>query len=212
MRIREKIKVAAGIVVVCGAVGFFVLAQAGDLEPSSPPAPTMKTLEEVYNRPIWDLWGKKFVDWPANPRFAIYDGLLVGWDIDDMVLDKETGLVWARDANAAGMTMPWISAVIWCYGFDAGERRGWRMPTVEELGSLMDTASHPDAPLPEGHPFINVQAAYYWSSTNYKTVALDHAWVTKMDTGTGILTSKDKTESHYLWPVRGGSGPALRTW
>lgn len=33
---------------------------------------------------------------------------------DDLVLDKETGLIWARNANLARETKTWKDAIIYC--------------------------------------------------------------------------------------------------
>src|SRR5688572_17873050 len=64
------------------------------------------------------------------------------------VLDHETGLVWEQDPGGQG---DWVFAVDHCYrralglakskgklGPAAGRRLGWRLPTVEELTSLID--------------------------------------------------------------------------
>jgi hypothetical protein len=45
----KRTKVIAGILALAGLLGLLTLAIAGDLEPSAPPAPTMKTLDEIYN-------------------------------------------------------------------------------------------------------------------------------------------------------------------
>ena len=38
------------LAVVCVAAGFYCSAQAGDLEPPGPPAPTMVTLQEISDK------------------------------------------------------------------------------------------------------------------------------------------------------------------
>jgi hypothetical protein len=47
---RERVVVSA--VAFVGLLGVLTLAIAGSLEPNSPPAPTMKTLDEIYNAVI----------------------------------------------------------------------------------------------------------------------------------------------------------------
>lgn len=46
---EERAKIAIGVLIFAGLLGLWTLAAAGDLEPSGPPAPTMKTLNEVYD-------------------------------------------------------------------------------------------------------------------------------------------------------------------
>jgi hypothetical protein len=45
----KRTKVVAGILVLAGLLGIWTLATAGNLEPNAPPAPTMKTLNEIYD-------------------------------------------------------------------------------------------------------------------------------------------------------------------
>jgi hypothetical protein len=57
-----------------------------------------------------------------------------------------------------------------------GNRLGWRLPTVNELASLVDP-SRSDPALPAGHPFNDVQLSdHYWSATT-DSRDLDNRWV-----------------------------------
>jgi len=100
-------------------------------------------------------WDKKF----TSGRFVVltqFGGAAV--------LDKETGLVWEQSPDPNERT--WFESLTHCYQRTEGNRRGWRLPTIEELASLVDlnnTAGDPD--LPPGHPFTNVQSAEYCSAT-----------------------------------------------
>lgn len=80
-------------------------------------------------------------------------------------------------------------------------RKGWRLPSVEELASLidMDTADF----LPGDHPFSNVQYNFYWSSTTYPENTT-YGWGWRFNQGT--LTFVTKGSTYYAWCVRGGHG------
>jgi hypothetical protein len=89
---------------------------------------------------------------------------LTDWN-NEAVLDKETGLVWQRTPEVPFAGADLQSAVIACYQATTGGRKGWRLPTPEELMSLVDpTQSNPA--LPAGHPFQQVLTfAFYWSAS-----------------------------------------------
>src|SRR5262245_21464181 len=102
-----------------------------------------------YATPSWDQ------QLPASTRFIV----LSNWG-GAAVLDPETGLVWERapDSGLFKVTIPpggflgEESALTHCHKIRVGNRAGWRLPSVEELGSLLDsTQNHPA--LPVGHPF-----------------------------------------------------------
>ena len=99
--------------------------------------------------PAWSL------KLPTSTRF---ESVLGG----DAVLDWETGLVWEKSPGTE--LKDWDSAVLYAYNKNVGGRGGWRLPTVEELRSLIDPTQLNPA-LPSGHPFTNVQSDDYWSST-----------------------------------------------
>jgi hypothetical protein len=181
--------------------------------------------------PIWQITkdnSSNSVIWvthAANPRFEIHDPKNDSNPndtitlTDDIVLDKETGLVWARDAGLAEKGK-WLDAVNYCRNVKLSNRMGWRLPTVEELSSLVDPSQPENVPaLPSGHPFVNVHIDYnYWTSTTSEGIwggnSAD-AWHVTMKNGFWLnvgLTVKDSEYSHYVWPVRGGNGYATGNW
>jgi hypothetical protein len=116
------------------------------------------------------------------------------------VLDKETGLVWERSPAPTFHT--WSSAVVECTGRTTGNRKGWRLPSVHELASLVDPSVTPGPTLSLDHPFVGVLSADYWSASSYA----DHpssAWSVFFDNG-AVNFNIDKTVPVHAWCVRGG--------
>lgn len=177
--------------------------------------------------PIWSLLQSGtdnsviWVDHATNLRFAVYDSKEDSDPnnpitlINDLVLDKETGLIWARDANVIGL-QNWIDANTLCREIELGNRSGWRLPTVEELSSLVDPGQS-DLALPPGHPFVNVQYGAgvpgYWTSTNYENPS-GAAWFVNFWRGAGphLAGLASKSLLNHVWPVRGGSGGSSWNW
>ena len=160
------------------------VAFTGSLEPTGAPGSTMKTLNEIP-----PTWSQKL----TPTRFElVLDGA--------GVLDKETGLVWEKSPDTTSRT--WENAISYAYNKNVGGRKGWRLPTVEELASLVDTTQSNPA-LPSGHPFTNVQSYYYWSST---TNVFDPCYAWFVTFFNGVVTTTAKSGTHYVWCVRGGHG------
>jgi hypothetical protein len=128
--------------------------------------------------------------WP-DPRFIVQQAV---------VLDKLTGLYWLRDADAISTTMDWAEALDYVKktALNIPEMpMNWRLPTINELESLVDCSQHTPA-LPADHPFENVRDVY-WSST---TSFFDPAWAwalyfNKGATGVGFK----QQQGFHLWPV-----------
>ncbi|OQZ02983.1 MAG: hypothetical protein B6D34_08995 [Candidatus Brocadia sp. UTAMX1] len=169
------------VLVVPVTYGGYVMG--GEMEPADLPGHATKATT--------DAWYQKITK--ATKRFKIVlDGAAV--------LDKETGLVWEKSPDTTART--WADAISYAYSKNVGGRKGWRLPTVEELASLVDpTRSNPA--LPVGHPFTNVQSASYWSSTTYVN-GTSYAWGVHFNVG--VVSYGDETNNYYVWCVRGGHG------
>jgi len=122
------------------------------------------------------------------------------------VLDKETGLVWEQSPDTG--TRDWLGAHRFCNdrAVGNGNRKGWRLPTVQELASLVDPTRDSPA-LPAGHPFSHVQSDFYWSATTFgenPALAWGAAFVNDLHEPGPRFTSK--TIPFFVWCVRGGHG------
>ncbi len=164
-----------------------------------------------YANPSWDQ------QLPASTRFVV----LSNW-IDAAnpaggaaVLDRETGLVWEISPSTSGFG--WEDAQSHCNGLRTGNRLGWRLPTIQELASLVDPTV-PTAPgglsLPAGHPFMNVQSgSSYWSATTsavFFFTGSPAAWAMDFRFGAPLqnfaLGSGFNGTKNNVWCVRGGQG------
>jgi hypothetical protein len=138
-------------------------------------------------------WSIKIAD--GAKRFVVLDPFEGA-----AVLDMETQLVWARSPSTGAVA--WPTAIQFCYLASVGGRMGWRLPTIEELTSLMD-ASTPDH-LPSGHPFESVQGLF-WSATTYGAPGYTgNAWGANFVNGEVGYFAKSLTGAFKVWCVRGG--------
>jgi len=116
------------------------------------------------------------------------------------VLDKETQLVWEQ--SPATIVSSWATARLQCTSRTTGGRKGWRLPSVHELASLIDpSVASPGPTLPSGHPFTNIQSHGYWSATTDAEFTT-HAFIGGL--AFAHVASWEKTTNFYFWCVRGG--------
>lgn len=178
-------------------------------------------MKEKYVVPIWDIFSCKWIDHTPNPRFAIYhpstvlnttppgppNSLKITSNHNptadaDIVFDKETRLIWERSPNTEKKA--WDAAIVYSVAAAKCNRKGWRLPAIEELLSLVDPTQH-NPTLPTGHPFINVQLDYfYWSSSLGMSLLPDYAW--GYNFGNADTSNVLKSANCYIWLVRGGYG------
>jgi len=120
---------------------------------------------------------------------------------DGTITDNLTGLMWTKNANLPGGTTNWPQALDYANNLTLAGHSDWRLPNRKELHSLTDYSRY-NPSLPSGHPFTNVQAGHYWSSTTYAGYP-DGAWIVGMWDGY-VRNSSKSDYSYYVWPVRGG--------
>ncbi len=179
---------------VAGVLALFVVAamtgivSSGPLDPPGAPAPTQKTLDEIpgsWSRALSATGGC------ASERFQCVLG-------NAAVLDRETGLVWETVPSAVAQAS-WADARNACRGAFIAGRSGWRIPSEEELSSLIFTGT--------GHPFTPVLSTFYWTSTTAPNLTTIARGVQFINTSlSGSATGLAKTDATRLrWCVRGGS-------
>ncbi len=175
-------------------IGLVALGLLAGVALTAGPAQAVDAVGPYYALPSWD---RKV---GVVNRFVV----LMDWS-SQAVLDKETGLVWERTPSLAVVT--WIDARHHCTNdTTTGDQKGWRLPALHELVSLIDrSVPSPGPALPPGHPFTTgatgVQSADYWSATT-NAANLPHAWFVGF--GNGVVNEGDNTSRGYVWCVRGG--------
>jgi hypothetical protein len=119
---------------------------------------------------------------------------------NEAVLDKETGLVWQKVPIISDRS--WFAAWKFCQLNITGNRAGWRLPTLEELRSLIDPQQSEPA-LPPGNPFTDVVTQNFWSATAGFTSS--NAVISGFQFGEISETDKSNLAAN-TWCVRGGYG------
>jgi len=78
------------------------------------------------------------------------------------VSDTYTGLVWQQAVPAS--TYTWTNAQSYCAGLLLNNYF-WRLPTLEELESLVDRTVPPPGPMINQTAFPNTPADWFWTSS-----------------------------------------------
>lgn len=183
-----------------------LLAQAGNHQPPVVPSPTFSALDEIP-----PTWSRRLPADDGDPDTGCgssrFDCVLDG----GAVLDKETGVVWEQ-SPAVGIddAVTWLTAHLRCNDKTVGGRKGWRLPLIQEVASLVDPGSTGATRLPDGHPFAPVLDAspgvrFWAATTSAAPLATDVAWV--LELGPGTVKVESKAQQRFYWCVRGNYGP-----
>ena len=114
------------------------------------------------------------------------------------ILDNDTGLMWPV-ANVSEKRLEHAEAIAACAALALGDKADWRLPTIQELLTLVDYE--------RVDPAINVDAFpkckpnFYWSSSPY-VGSSGFAWYVSFANGYSLIGLR-----HYVGFVRAVRGP-----
>lgn len=140
------------------------------------------------------------VSWPS-PRFTE--------NADLTLSDALTGLIWSNNADPAGFPRKtWQEALDFIKDLNRQNYLGhndWRLPNVNELGSLVNLEKSSVADWLVTQGFSNLVEDEYWTAD---TVTGNTAFAVSVNMHSGMMNSVVKDGSYPVWPVRSGQSGA----
>jgi hypothetical protein len=121
------------------------------------------------------------------------------------VTDSATGLIWQKCSRGQGTTLgncstgnisfnTWSSAIIYCEGLTLGGRSDWRLPNINELGSIIDYIKSSN-PIIDSTAFPNTRSDGYWSSST-SAQSTGSAWY--INFSNGYVDYNSKTANYFV--------------
>jgi hypothetical protein len=185
-----------GAVALVGAllVTSVVVADDDNGKGKNPFTQILAKLDQILGKLNGSDNGNHTLRWDTNhPSASRFTTAFTG-----AVLDKNTGLVWEQAPDATGRSRS--DSVFYCVSKNINGTRGWRLPSVPELTSLIDPSL--PAPFVPASVFTGVQSANYWSATTVAdSINSGNAWFVHLDNG--LAAYDNEAVLDRAWCVRG---------
>jgi hypothetical protein len=125
---------------------------------------------------------------------------------DGTITDTKTGLTWVKNPHTDlsekfKKEMPWQPAIDACKELDFAGHKDWRLPTAEELISIIDweAGAKDNEPTIDTKFFPDTKTSYYWTITPCPWSA-GYARIVTFDGG--YVLNYSKGSNTYVRPVR----------
>ncbi len=161
----------------------------------------LKSLTKTGQTKSYDENGNEVTDNSIKDDGYYQAGFKRAYSRDDttkIVTDNTTKLQWQDDAIVTSNDINWTEANSYCSSLILNGVAGWRLPSRDELESIVDRGKHSPA---LSEDFKNIFLYSYWSSTtnvNHTSSAWNVGFVA------GYSNGFNKTQSLYVRCVRGG--------
>jgi hypothetical protein len=187
-----------GAVVLVGTLLVTSVVVADDDNSKNPFTQILAKLDQILSKLNGSDNGNHTLRWDTNyPSATRFTTAFTG-----AVLDKNTGLVWEQAPST--MSTNQTDATSYCINKNVGGTRGWRLPSVPELTSLIDPSL--PAPFVPASIFTGVYLGWYWSATS-SDGTLGRAWYVLFFDSSVSSQFKGKGGPTYgnfrAWCVRG---------
>jgi len=127
------------------------------------------------------------------PKKALVDDRFVE-ATDGTIKDTKTRLMWQKEGSKERLT--YAQAEEFVAELNKEQYSDWRIPTREELESILDLSKHE----PAINPVFKCESAGYWSSTPYAAFPGDFAWLVYfLD---GYVVNGLRGVGYYVRPCR----------
>lgn len=123
--------------------------------------------------------------------------------IDHIVSDPKTGLEWSI---TLGDRVNWKTAKKVAEAYRGGGHDDWRLPTIEELITLIDFSRF--NPAANTDLFPDMKSSWYWSGTPASSSPGGYAWVVNLDNGCANYYNQSGTV--FVRAVRGSRRASAR--
>lgn len=133
-----------------------------------------------------------------NPAFGVAHSRAFKDNGDGTVTDLNSGLMWMKDETPE---LNWNDAMAYCNALDLGGHRDWRLPSIREIGTLIDI-SFKDKCWFDKDFFPGTKTrplGFYWAASTY---ASTFAWGVNFQFGYDGYYAGKKTGKYPLRPVR----------
>ena len=144
--------------------------------------------------------GSRYVRVVRSGQSGSFDPLVINGD--GTVTDTGTGLTWQQQGPDSEMN--WKGALAYCETLSLGGYTDWRLPSREELRSIVDYGKYD--PAMDTEYFPDIRSSSYWSATT-NAGSTSYAWYVYFSLGYG--PSSTKSGSRYVRGVRSGQAGSL---
>jgi hypothetical protein len=94
---------------------------------------------------------------------------------DDTITDSKTGLVWSKKTITTDVTCDAAEKAVAAFG------KGWRIPTVDELQTIIDRTRY--SPAINTDIFPDTHNDWYWTATPCAWDKASAVWIVSFDNG-----------------------------